>query len=563
MNRNIIVKRLVLFICMFILTLNIVVAEDQYDPQYTLQALNLAVASIHKIISSKDRVILTQEYDKIISNLNLEKIKSDKEIINLYTRLMKGITDKKIREDKKEFLKERYNKKNKRQIIKALSGLRAYGGNLKSWFNSLLTSCVSQYFSYINTKEDLKDNLEDKLFQLHEDELNDCNELMKELLTTSWLLVCKYKIPENNRVTENNIKLYYDALKRPEAESRLLLLKELEQYFQVYPPYWIDRAMVAEEISDKEEVRRCYDKFDEIWRPVLRDEDIYKSMALKYRIKEELLSDNLDKTIIINKYLNDLDKYSRLDDWNMNIFKGVVYFQIGEIDKGITKVLVNVKGGYEKEISEPLLEKMKSGKIEPFYILTDEEKAFYEQKLKPNFDIFKSKIVQTHSFYSDFREICQEYLSNFEAGIYENACKKYIEWVNKFEKDGIILKEVTLDVRFPRVYGYVPYWEIWTPFGYDYFNGWHGKSKSWENICYKLNNPDKVFKATLRDKEKGSWHNHHKDWSPIVSDKCYIFDFRLYLKKSLGNIELTFSIKMSEQDKLEYQHVVDSFYKDK
>lgn len=94
MSKKLVVNKLVIFICMFVLILTIANAEEQYDPQYTLQALNLAIASIQKISSSKDRVILTQEYDNIINNLNLERIKPDDAMRNIFDSIMDFITKK-------------------------------------------------------------------------------------------------------------------------------------------------------------------------------------------------------------------------------------------------------------------------------------------------------------------------------------------------------------------------------------------------------------------------------------------------------------------------------------
>ena len=158
-----IAKKIVLFICLFIITASVAIAEEKYDPQFTLQALNIAIVSIQKIISSENKVILTQEYDNIIHNLKTGNIEPDDEITSLYVKLMKVISSKTIRKEEKERLKAKYDKKEKRQVIVALSGIKADGGDWKSGLISLLTSGVSQYFSYRNAKEELKDSLDDDL----------------------------------------------------------------------------------------------------------------------------------------------------------------------------------------------------------------------------------------------------------------------------------------------------------------------------------------------------------------------------------------------------------------
>lgn len=69
-------------------------AEEPYDPQHTMLALNMAIVSIHRIISTQDRIILDQEYNTIINKLALGNIESDYELTGLYAELMNFITGK-------------------------------------------------------------------------------------------------------------------------------------------------------------------------------------------------------------------------------------------------------------------------------------------------------------------------------------------------------------------------------------------------------------------------------------------------------------------------------------
>ena len=189
--------------------------------------------------------------------------------------------------------------------------------------------------------------------------------MRKKLLNSSWNLLRKYKISDENRLTENNLENYYKAITNSDKEAKLRILKRQEQYFQAYPPYWVDRAIAAEALSNSEEVKICYNKFDEVWRPVLR-KDVYKSMSLKYCLKKELSNkSSLDKAKI-EKYLEELKKYSEDNDWVTNILIGITYFQIGNKEKAEDSVLANIDSGYEKDISGEVLKKMKAGNIENF-----------------------------------------------------------------------------------------------------------------------------------------------------------------------------------------------------
>lgn len=260
-------------------------AEKPYDPQHTMLALNMAIVSIHRIISTQDRIILDQEYNTIINKLALGNIESDYELTGLYAELMNFITGKGLRQEEAKRFQERYDRREQRQIIDALSGIRAYGGNLWSWLGSLATSCVSSYFSYQSSKAELLEGLNDDLWQLKKEEIEDCNELQVKLLNSSWNLLRQYKLPDEYRLTQESLNGYYKAVNESDPSKRLRMLRarNVERNFQVYPPYWYYRAKAAKESGNDSEALSCWDKFVEVWRPVLRN-DPYKLEGAKFRV---------------------------------------------------------------------------------------------------------------------------------------------------------------------------------------------------------------------------------------------------------------------------------------
>ena len=66
-------------------------AEENYDPQNTMLALNMAIVSVHRILTTGDRIVLEQEYQNIINNLSLGNIENDKDMRDLYRDLMKQL----------------------------------------------------------------------------------------------------------------------------------------------------------------------------------------------------------------------------------------------------------------------------------------------------------------------------------------------------------------------------------------------------------------------------------------------------------------------------------------
>ena len=341
-------------------------SEENYDPQHTILALNMAIVSVHKIVTTKDRIVLDQEYNNIINKLALGNIESDYELTGLYTELMNFITGKALRQEEAKRFQERYNKREQRQLIDSLSGIRAYGGNLWSWLGSLATSCVSSYFSYQTSKAELLEGLDDELWQLKKEDIEDCNDLQVRLLNSSWNLLRQYKLPDEYRLTQDSLNGFFKAVNEPDPEKRLRMLKarNVEKNFQVYPPYWFYRARAAQEAKDDSEAAGSFEKFNEIWRPVLRN-DPYKLEYEKYCVQTLAEKSKIDKDEI-KKHLEIILDYIPAGDWSNNLFAGVAYSLLGDKDKGIACVEPNVDFDYEKNVSGAILAEMKKGELDAF-----------------------------------------------------------------------------------------------------------------------------------------------------------------------------------------------------
>lgn len=73
-------------------------------------ALNMAIVSINRILTTQDRIVLEQEYQDIINNLSLGNIESDYELTALYTEMMSYISSKRLRdEEAKRFNEKLYS----------------------------------------------------------------------------------------------------------------------------------------------------------------------------------------------------------------------------------------------------------------------------------------------------------------------------------------------------------------------------------------------------------------------------------------------------------------------
>ncbi|MBQ8691558.1 MAG: hypothetical protein IJ520_00240, partial [Synergistaceae bacterium] len=319
------------------------------------------------------------------------------DITGLYSELMNFITGRLIRQEDMKRIQARYNRREQRQIVESVSGIRAYGGNFWSWLGSLAVSCVTQYFSYQNVKDDLHEGLDEELWLLKKDDIEQCNELQVKLLNSSWNLLRQYRLPDEYRLTQDSLDGFYSALNEPDPARRLrrLQVRTIERNFQAYPPYWFYRARAAQELNQGEEAAKCYAKFNEIWRPVLR-RDPYKLETEKYAILTLAKNPEANKDEI-KKHLAAIQENLADNDWSNNLFAGVVYFLLGgnnDKSEAIRLLEDNVIAGLETDVSGVILAQMEAGRLTP-ESLPKELRALMEALEDKSKNVRKPELART------------------------------------------------------------------------------------------------------------------------------------------------------------------------
>lgn len=334
-------------------------AQEEYDPQHTMLALNMAIVSLHRIVTTQDRIVLDQEYQNIIYNLKLGNIEPDLVLVSLYEELLDGISTKTLRQKESERFQRRYEQREKNRFVHSLTDIRAYGGGIPSFLSSLSVSCISAYFGYEDEKDKLQEGLEEELWKLEKENVDSYNGLQKRLLNSSWNLLRQYRLPDEYLLVQKNLDYFYKAVREPDTDKRLRMLKALEREFRVYPPYWFYRGRTALEAGDTVAGRQCFEQFDAVWRPVLR-QDPYKLEVAKHRVRD--LLDNSGVTEEVLKQLEIIKEHTPKENWADNLFMGVVYFELGEKKQGMACIEPNVDFGFEEDFSDLTLSLMRQGK---------------------------------------------------------------------------------------------------------------------------------------------------------------------------------------------------------
>ena len=95
-------------------------------------------------------------------------------------------------------------------------------------------------------------------------DISDCNELQERLLQSSWDILRQYRLPDEYRLTQNSLKNFYRAVQEEDTSRRSRMLRNLEDEFRAYPPYWYYRAKAAQESGNLPEARKYFAEFRKV-----------------------------------------------------------------------------------------------------------------------------------------------------------------------------------------------------------------------------------------------------------------------------------------------------------
>ena len=331
-------------------------SEEKYDPIQTALALNYAQMSICRIVTYNDRVVLDQEYDNIINNINLKKIK-DEEIMNLLQSLMDSLTESKLVAGDKEWLVKDYEKKVEKAVYDSFSngaGLAAGAataaltGNFAGAANNL-TQVGMQYFNYQKMLEDQKDQLEKSKWELEKETIEFLNYQRKKMLRTSWELIQRYDLPDEWRLTEKQINDYIEILKDDQIDRKLRKLKRIESEFQAYPPYWYYYGKTAQENSKPEMALKFYNKYEEVRKGIFRSDPFFSSACMN---RIALLDYDKDKDEILRN-LEIITEQSK-DDNNLTMFCALSYMRCNEYEKAKKLFQKNIDEEFQVSLNKRL-----------------------------------------------------------------------------------------------------------------------------------------------------------------------------------------------------------------
>lgn len=339
-------------------------AKNTADAFEAALALNYCHMSLYRIIQYNDRIVLDEEYNEIISNINLTKIK-DEEIIELLHGLMDTISQFRLNEGDKKLFYAEYENQLSNAFYSSFSSVTSIpiSGNPYALAATALVQAGSAYVNYRNNMEMYKRQLDRSIWELDKKAILSINDIRKEFLKSYWVIMRRYSIPDKWRITEKQMNQYMSILKDGDPGRKFRNLQRLEDSFQAYPPFWYYLGQAAQDLSNHSYALRAYQKLKSTQMGFFREDTIYAS-ALMNEIS--ILDSSNSRKQILND-LKTINEQSPLD-YRKNIFSALWYMNFGEYDKAKERLRINIDNNKNTSINRQLI-----GNV---YLRKNDEKQF-------------------------------------------------------------------------------------------------------------------------------------------------------------------------------------------
>lgn len=386
-------KRIVSFFCVLCLLVAspyLAEGEDGKDPLNTLDALNRAIVSIYRVERSPSKVTVDEEYDDIINNIAWGNIAPDLELMDLFTNMMGAYTENRLEEKDRELLRRQYEVQVNRAFLEVkptshvateVATDAAERGSIFSLFTpttglELARALQANERVRMQARGQEQEHMTQRMvgeWELDKARIRRFNELKASLIRAVWSLLTKYDLPDEYRLTENNLNSFYDFISEKDVLKAIRMGKRLEGNFARYAPFWFYLGAFYMDAGKIAEARKCFDKFEEVNRPISRRDTIAAANA-RYKI----FALEQSETDEARRLLRIIEKHAGGSDWNSILFAALQSYQLGDTQKAADLVQQNIDNGFNVPLHAEILKQMQHGKFDLRSVQAVAVKSFKE-----------------------------------------------------------------------------------------------------------------------------------------------------------------------------------------
>ena len=313
------------------------------------------------IIQTKDREILTQEFDFIINQIDKSKLYNNT-IKMSYVDLLEAIKQLKLSENERFFTIEMNEIERKQAYTKALS---SFGSVFNAGFSpyqlvaSIAYAGISAGLNIANAKYEADNKLREQLFRIEQKELDEIDDLRKELFSSYTDIITSYKIPIKYEISETEMKDFIRQLsdKKDNHKDLINILESKKSTFENFPVFWFQLGAQYQFSGNNTKALECYNKFEILKSnySYLKTDPYYISVAKNTIdiLKTQGIEKNKQQ---IQKYLQIIENNSIPENESENrVFLAGIYFELGQNEKAKSLLNLNIARNEYYAISSDML----------------------------------------------------------------------------------------------------------------------------------------------------------------------------------------------------------------
>ena len=272
----------------------------------TAVALNYCRASFHRIRKEPTRLVLYQEQEKILNNLNLDAV-DDPEVIQLYTAVLDEINQVGVADYERNLYREQHQNSIQKKVAWDILALGADVATAQ--VGTAIRSGANSWWDY----RSMGFQREQDLLKIEKTRINSVVAKSSLFMDTFWKLAQKKKIPDKWLVRGNDLDALEVAMREPNPEVRLRVLRRMEDFMGCYPPYWYYTGRTQQEQGQLADAVQTYQRLEQLGQGHFRKDDMLAT-ALANEAAIEDYSGQLNAVATASRALN----YSR-DVWEANL----------------------------------------------------------------------------------------------------------------------------------------------------------------------------------------------------------------------------------------------------
>ena len=283
-----------------------------------INQMNYCINTLTNIVHNKSISVLEHESNQLVNNLTMEQIVGLSEIREFRIELLDAVSKFEITEGERQIMRRVHSIKRDNMKWSALSNalnptmLLTGGGEIgpQMAFQVLLTAARSAVEYKTMQGEQNIEELQ-AMWELRKDDMEVIKELRKSAFDIVYTLYNKYKLKEEDRLTESTANLFNSYISITDANKRVRVLKDNYEIYRKIPAYYYHLGMAYLDKGDYNNAKTQFLTYLDMYSksPILRYDERSGCIALAMLANEKYIA-RIEKERLIEMALKNLPSNS-------------------------------------------------------------------------------------------------------------------------------------------------------------------------------------------------------------------------------------------------------------